>query len=162
VTSESEEYQVLKGKREKVKGHYRYVERDSSGKIVSAKKWTPKKNKQPRYWLQLKCHDCDASVGQLHILGCDMETCPICGGQLISCSEEHFKLVEEGKFPRIPYIQPLVQCAACNLLFPDMFQVPDEEWDKYVIPPLQHEFLCWDCYGTMKELFPNGWRNICE
>jgi len=32
------------------------------------------------------CHDCNAKPGELHELGCDMETCPKCGGQLISCS----------------------------------------------------------------------------
>lgn len=31
------------------------------------------------------CHDCNVNVGQLHHPGCDMERCPKCGGQLISC-----------------------------------------------------------------------------
>lgn len=31
------------------------------------------------------CHDCNVGVGQYHHLGCDMERCPICGSQLISC-----------------------------------------------------------------------------
>lgn len=31
------------------------------------------------------CHDCNTSIGGLHHLGCDMEDCPKCGGQLISC-----------------------------------------------------------------------------
>ena len=31
------------------------------------------------------CHDCLAEPGQLHELGCDMERCPFCGKQLISC-----------------------------------------------------------------------------
>jgi hypothetical protein len=31
------------------------------------------------------CHDCDVDEGQLHLPGCDMERCPFCGGQLISC-----------------------------------------------------------------------------
>jgi hypothetical protein len=32
------------------------------------------------------CHDCGAREGELHKLrGCDMERCPFCGGQLISC-----------------------------------------------------------------------------
>jgi UDP-N-acetylglucosamine acyltransferase len=33
----------MRGKRETVKGHYRYVVRDSSGRIVSAMKWAPRK-----------------------------------------------------------------------------------------------------------------------
>ena len=32
-----------------------------------------------------RCHDCNAKVGHFHHLGCDVERCPICGGQLISC-----------------------------------------------------------------------------
>ncbi len=32
-----------------------------------------------------KCHDCGVEEGQLHEFGCDMERCPFCGGQLISC-----------------------------------------------------------------------------
>ena len=31
------------------------------------------------------CHDCAAVRGELHVPGCDMERCPACGGQAISC-----------------------------------------------------------------------------
>jgi hypothetical protein len=31
------------------------------------------------------CHDCLVIEGQIHLLGCDMERCPKCGNQLISC-----------------------------------------------------------------------------
>lgn len=34
------------------------------------------------------CHDCGISKGGLHHPGCDMERCPRCGGQLISCDCE--------------------------------------------------------------------------
>jgi ferredoxin len=31
------------------------------------------------------CHDCNCKEGEIHMPGCDMEVCPFCGGQLISC-----------------------------------------------------------------------------
>ena len=31
------------------------------------------------------CHDCAVALGQLHHLGCDMEVCPFCGGQFMTC-----------------------------------------------------------------------------
>lgn len=34
---------------------------------------------------QTRCHDCNVLPGRLHHPGCDMELCPKCGGQLISC-----------------------------------------------------------------------------
>ena len=32
-----------------------------------------------------RCHDCNVADGGFHHPGCDMERCPRCGGQLISC-----------------------------------------------------------------------------
>ena len=32
-----------------------------------------------------RCHDCGVSKGGFHHPGCDMERCPNCHGQIISC-----------------------------------------------------------------------------
>lgn len=46
-------------------------------------------NGVPVWWSEMTksnhCHDCFAIFDQLHCSGCDVEECPRCGGQLLSC-----------------------------------------------------------------------------
>jgi hypothetical protein len=42
------------------------------------------------------CHDCAAIKGELHVPGCDVERCPACRGQAISCG------CADGEEPRSP------------------------------------------------------------
>jgi hypothetical protein len=91
------------------------------------------------------CGDCGTKEGQLHILGCDMERCPFCGNQLISCQCGYKKLgidVSPGSSAyshglteaqqedwqkllsdkgRIPFILYPNLCAKCGTLWPEMF-----------------------------------------
>ena len=45
-----------------------------------------------------QCYDCSAAVGELHDEGCDVERCPDCGGQMLSCD-----CAVESVHPRIPW-----------------------------------------------------------
>lgn len=42
-----------------------------------------------------KCHDCGVRAGKYHHFNCDMERCPKCRCQLISCDCGDIYLIEE-------------------------------------------------------------------
>lgn len=128
------------------------------------------------------CHDCGVLEGGIHVFGCDMENCPFCGRQLISCDCCYKKLgidISVGTWAykhgltnsqlkewmsilsvkgRIPYVQPRLICARCGKLWPKFFKVPDYQWRKYIVPELRREVLCWHCFLELKDIFPQGWR----
>ena len=39
-------------------------------------------------WPDERCHDCGAKLGHYHHANCDVEQCPVRGGQLIGCNCE--------------------------------------------------------------------------
>jgi hypothetical protein len=133
------------------------------------------------------CHDCGVKEGQLHHRGCDMERCPVCHEQLITCEcpFKHFGIDVSPdiwvyyrigltkdqlrkwesilkKKGRIPYIQEGVFCYLCGSEANSMWMVPNKEWQKYVPPNLQKQVLCENCYNKCKRLMPNGWRKAKE
>jgi len=103
----------------------------------------------------MKCHDCNVEEGELHKPNCDVERCPKCGGQLISCDCSNEDI--EG-LPRVPWVFIPNLCALCGEVNPEFFTVSDRTWKKYVVPELQAQILCYGCYDRMKRLFPNGWK----
>lgn len=108
-------------------------------------------------WKSWDCHDCLVKEGKLHLMGCDMENCSNCNGHLISCG---CKQEELKKSERIPYILIPNLCGLCGEQWPDMFNVSNEEWEKYIIPELQDKMLCKECFEELKKMFPNGWRGV--
>ncbi|MDD5289190.1 MAG: hypothetical protein PHY28_08795 [Dehalococcoidales bacterium] len=128
------------------------------------------------------CSCCGAAEGEYHLFGCESELCPFCGGQLITCgcynrilridashdsgvakqglAKKQAKQQEKffNEFGRIPHLHWAMVCARCgakNLPTPTVTEV---EWNKYVVPWLQHDPLCQSCYEEMKRIFPEGWE----
>lgn len=131
---------------------------------------------------EVKCHDCGVKEGEIHDLGCDMERCPFCGGQLISC-DCRYKLLNVDVSPgtyayshglteikekswlgvlggagRVPYILWPNLCARCGKLWPEMFSVPDAEWKRYVQKRKRGCMLCRPCYDEIKHLTDSAER----
>ena len=97
------------------------------------------------------CGDC-VPEGALHVPGCDLERCACCGGQAITC-----RLT--GTLPRVPYIQYPTLCVRCGACWPDLFMVPDEEWERYVAPRQRGEVICRPCYDEIKTLIDRAGRD---
>jgi hypothetical protein len=101
------------------------------------------------------CHDCGVKEGEIHHWNCDMEECPKCGCQLISC---YCELTEKQatKIGRRPYIVFPNMCVRCGALWPQMFHVPDWEWKRYVPKSEQRKMLCRDCFEEIRSLIDSA------
>jgi len=53
---------------------------------------------------------------------------------------------------RIPYIRYPIVCAYCGKLWPDLFMVPDDEWQHYIQLDKQGSVICRPCYERIKQL----------
>lgn len=130
---------------------------------------------------QNRCGDCGVREGELHHRGCDMERCPFCGGQLITCncalnklglfapdkypevfvnglSDEQERrweeiLEEKGRVPHIEY--PNI-CSKCGQTWPEFFKVSDEEWKYYIAPRMRDTIVCKPCYDYIKRVIDHA------
>jgi hypothetical protein len=123
------------------------------------------KQRRPHWWLNAKDAEiANALEGEYHVLDCDQEQFPFCGGQLISCGcygsrgalfdltpeqrkRWERKLNDKG---RVPFILYPNMCAKCGKLWPEMFRVPDKEWMRYVEKGQRDKILCKPCYDQIR------------
>ena len=74
------------------------------------------------------CGDCGCEEGELHNFfpDCDMEKCPICKGQLLSCDCDKSKITDD---MREPYFESVFCCERCGEIMPNMVMVSDKMWN---------------------------------
>ena len=63
--------------------------------------------------------------------------------------EEEWARVESAR-GRVPYIEYPNICRRCGALWPDLFVLPDAEWEKYVQISARDKRLCRGCFLQIK------------
>jgi len=69
--------------------------------------------------------------------------------------EEKWSTILEKK-GRIPYIVYPVICAKCGKLWPDLFMVPEKEWNHYIQLDMRDSVLCRECYDYIVTIVDIG------
>jgi len=101
------------------------------------------------------CHDCACAEGELHnyFFGngdcCDMERCPLCKGQMLSCGCDKSKITQE---MREPFFEYTFNCKRCGSGAFCMLMLSNEDWEKLIgISYKQEDILCIECMKFIAE-----------
>ena len=106
-------------------------------------------SKRTIYVVAPPCGDCGVDEGELHIGGCDMEVCPTCGGQYISCG---CSVSKKRKGRLYPYIYYPLLCSRCGELWPPLFMVKKETWEYYIQLDKRDTVICLPCFEHIGEV----------
>jgi hypothetical protein len=101
----------------------------------------------------LRCRECGAKQGTLHLLGCWREHCAQCGEQAIACGHNDDPIAV---LPRVPFIDWANVCASCGALDPDFFNVPTTVWCHYIEPEKRGKVICLPCWQQIVQLIDDG------
>ena len=97
------------------------------------------------------CADCGCVEGELHDFfpDCDMEICPVCNKQLLSCGCDTSAITQD---MREPYFEKNFCCARCGKKYPQLKMVPNELWEFICGKTYDKDcILCEDCMKFIKE-----------
>lgn len=127
-----------------------------------------KKAKKLSKTIEKRCHDCNCLEGEFHQAGCDMERCPFCGGQLISCGccYKHFYPEYDHDYRSTKPFSGLPESVYNDGLPKEQ----EEEWDrilkaKGLVPYIRYPIVCAYCGVLWPELFSVSdceWRHYIE
>jgi hypothetical protein len=101
-----------------------------------------------------RCHDCACLEGELHEPGCDMERCPFCGGQLLTCDccYDYLGLRDSRLYSEdTSYLPP-------DVYEHGLSEEQEAKWEvilnhKGLVPYIVYPFFCARCGELYPELF---------